>query len=72
MDSDSGGFLPIKQAELEEQITKASAFLRRAAWHPKVKATPLFFQVKVQLVILSTLLYPSVQQIIILMVLQNI
>ncbi len=25
MDSDSGGFLPIKQAELEERIRKASA-----------------------------------------------
>ncbi|MCI5122635.1 MAG: hypothetical protein D3908_15895, partial [Candidatus Electrothrix sp. AUS4] len=26
-----------KQKELEEQITKASAFLRRASWHPRVK-----------------------------------
>ncbi|CAK8719599.1 AAA family ATPase [Candidatus Electrothrix aarhusensis] len=37
MDSDNGGLLPIKQAELEEQITKATAFLRRASWHPRVK-----------------------------------
>ena len=37
MDSDNGGFLPIKQAELEDQITKATAFLRRASWHPRVK-----------------------------------
>ncbi|MCI5124228.1 MAG: hypothetical protein D3925_07075, partial [Candidatus Electrothrix sp. AR5] len=37
MDSDSGGFLPIKQADLEEQIKKASAFLRRVSWHPRVK-----------------------------------
>ena len=33
MDSDSGGFLPIKQANMEEQIKKASAFLRRVSWH---------------------------------------
>ena len=37
MDSDSGGFLPIKQADLEEQIKKASAFLRRVSWHPRVR-----------------------------------
>ncbi|MCI5162700.1 MAG: AAA family ATPase [Candidatus Electrothrix sp. AX5] len=37
MDSDNGGLLPIKQAELEDQITKATAFLRRASWHPRVK-----------------------------------
>ena len=37
MDSDNGGFLPIKQAELEEQITTATAFIRRATWHPRVK-----------------------------------
>ncbi|MCI5117861.1 MAG: hypothetical protein D3920_14850 [Candidatus Electrothrix sp. AW2] len=43
MDSDNGGFLPIKQADLDEQLTKATAFLRRASWHPKVKATPPFF-----------------------------
>ncbi|MCI5226357.1 MAG: AAA family ATPase [Candidatus Electrothrix sp. AX2] len=37
MDSDNGGFLPIKQADLDEQLTKATAFLRRASWHPRVK-----------------------------------
>ncbi len=36
MESNSGGYLPIKQRELDEYVNKASALLKRVSWHPKL------------------------------------
>jgi hypothetical protein len=37
MESSNGGYLPITQDEIADQVKKASSLLKRVSWHPRVK-----------------------------------
>ncbi|WP_163337495.1 AAA family ATPase [Desulfopila sp. IMCC35008] len=37
MESSNGGYLPINQDEIADQVKKASSLLKRVSWHPRVK-----------------------------------